>query len=187
MSAPLVFIGVVLALGVWLAAAYNALVRLRSAYRNAFARIEAQLRRRYDLIPNIVETAQAYLRHERETLRQVVSARDGAMNALEDAAENPGAPGPARALGLAEGKLGSLLGGLRVQMEAYPDLKADPVMARLGEDLASTENRIACAREAYNDSATAYNIKRNCFPTNLAARLLGHGRDAAQLSFDDDA
>lgn len=187
MSALLVFIGAVLALGAWLAAAYHALVSLRAGYRNAFARIEVQLRRRHDLILNIMETARAYPRYERETLRQVASARDRALNALEDAAENPGAPGPLRALGLAEGKLGSLLGGLRVRMETHPDLKDGPVMTRLGQELTSADNRIACAREAYNDSATAYNFKRNSFPTKLAARLLGHGRDAALLVLDDDA
>lgn len=187
MTGLLIFAAVVFVIAAFLVAVYNALVSLKARYQNAFSQIEVQLKRRYDLIPNLVETARAYMQHERETLENVIKARNGAMSALESAAAEPGAPGPMKALGLAEQKLGGLLGGLRVQFEAYPELKASQNMLQLGEELASTENRVAFARQAYNDSATVYNIKRNSFPTNLVAGIFGHKTDAELLSFADEA
>ena len=185
MPGLLIFAGVVFVLAVFMVATYNALVSLQARYKNAFSQIEVQLKRRYDLIPNLVETARAYMRHEKETLENVISARNGALDSLKAAAENPGAPGVMKALGLSEQKLGGLLGGLRVQLEAYPELKASANMMQLSEELSSTENKVAFARQAYNDAATSYNIRRRSFPANLVAGMFGHGADAELLSFAD--
>ncbi len=167
----------------YLIAVYNRLISLRARFENAFAQIEVQLTRRYDLIPNIVETAKAYLKHENDTLLRVIAARNEAVSTLKAAASHPENPESIEALNTAERRLGDSFGGLRVQMEAYPELKGNTVMMQLSEELSSTENRVAFARQAFNDAVTAYNIQRNSFPANMAAGAFGHTRDAALLQF----
>lgn len=150
---------------------YNGLVIARNLYRNSFAQIDVQLKRRYDLIPNLVETAKGYMSHERDTLEAVISARNQASGARSAAAANPGDPSAMMALGQAESGLGSVLGRLFALSEAYPDLKANQTMMQLSEELTSTENRVAFARQAYNDSVMQFNNQREVFPTNLIAGM----------------
>lgn len=150
---------------------YNGLVTLRNRFKNAFAQIDVQLKRRYDLIPNLVETAKGYLTHERGTLEAVIAARNSAHTAGAQAAANPGDPGAMKALSGAESGLSGALGRLFAVAEAYPDLKANQNMMQLTEELTSTENKISFARQAYNDSVMAYNTKREVFPTNVVAGL----------------
>jgi LemA protein len=150
--------------------AYNRLVAQRNRYKNAYAQIDVQLQRRYDLIPNLVETAKAYLKHERETLEAVVAARNAAFNASSKAARNPGELGAMQSLSEAEGQLMGSLGRLLAVAEAYPDLKADGTMMQLTEELTSTENKIGFARQAFNDAVTLYNTTREMFPSNLIAK-----------------
>jgi LemA protein len=169
----LVLVGVVVLLAAWLAGLYNGLVRLRNRYENAFAQIDVQLKRRYDLIPNLVETAKGYLKHERETLEAVIAARNRAVTAEQAAAKSPGDPAAMAELSRAEGVLGGVLGRLFALSEAYPDLKASETMNQLMEELTSTENRVSFARQAYNDAVTAYNTKRETVPTNLIANSFG--------------
>ncbi|MGQ9575716.1 MAG: LemA family protein [Thermoguttaceae bacterium] len=152
---------------------YNKLVTLRNRYRNAFAQIDVQLKRRYDLIPNLVETAKGYIKHERETLEAVTRARNLAVTAGQQAAANPGDPGAMRSLGSAEGQLTAALGRLFAVMEAYPDLKANQNMLALQEELSSTENKIAFARQAYNDAVMTYNTQRETFPSVIFAGMFG--------------
>ena len=166
---------------------YNQLVRLKARFENAFAQIEVQLKRRYDLIPNLVETAKKYMQHESETLMNVTAARNSALAALQAAAAKPGDTASIEALNTAEKTLASRLGGLNVQVEAYPELKANTIMMQLSEELASTENRVAFARQAFNDAVTDYNIQRKTFPTHLVAASFGHPKDAALLAFEDSA
>lgn len=163
--------GIAVLLVLWVIGQYNGLVRGRNAFRNAFAQIDVQLKRRYDLIPNLVETAKAYLKHERETLEAVIAARNQAAGACAAAAANPGSPGAMAALAQAESGLGGVLGRLFAVSEAYPELKANSTMMQLTEELTSTENRIAFARQAYNDSVMSYNNAREMFPANLVAGL----------------
>jgi len=148
---------------------YNGLVTKRNAYRNAFSQIDVQLKRRHDLIPNLVETAKAYLKHERETLEAVVAARNSAATAVRVAAANPGDPQAMQGLAAAEGALSGSLSRLLAVAEAYPDLKANQTMSQLMEELSSTENRIAFARQAYNDAVMGYNNARETFPGTLLA------------------
>jgi LemA protein len=148
---------------------YNGLVTKRNAFRNAFAQIDVQLQRRYELIPNLVETAKAYLKHERGTLEAVVAARNGAAAATRLAAAAPGDPGVMSGLAAAEGVLAGSLSRLLAVAEAYPDLKANGTMTQLMEELASTENRVAFARQAYNDAVMTYNNARETFPGSLIA------------------
>ena len=157
----------------FLVAIYNSLVALRNQFKNAFAQIDVQLRRRYDLIPNLVETVKGYMTHERETLDAVIQARNSAVNAGQKAAANPGNPEAMTNLNQAESQLTGTLGRLFALTEAYPDLKANTTMASLQEELASTENKIGFARQAYNDAVTAYNIKRESFPSSLVAGTFG--------------
>lgn len=164
---------------------YNKLVTLKNRYENAFAQIEVQLKRRYDLIPNLVEVAKSYLKHERETLEAVVEARNQASAALKGASENPGDANAMGQLAGAEGALGSAMGRLNVVMEAYPDLKANQNMAQLSEELTSTENKVAFSRQAFNDSVMEYNTYRQSFPPVVFAGLVGHGQDASLLQFED--
>jgi LemA protein len=178
---------VLAALVFYVVAIYNRLVSLRNRFKNAFAQIEVQLKRRYDLIPNLVETARAYMSHERETLEAVVAARNQALAGLQAAARDPGNADAIRQLASAEGGLGSALGRLSVVMEAYPDLKANQNMMQLSEELTSTENRVAFARQAYNDQVMAYNTYRQSFPQTLFAATFGHSDDAALLEFEDRA
>lgn len=177
-------IGIVLAVAVvlallWVLTAYNRLVRARNGYRNAFAQIDVQLQRRFDLIPNLVETAKAYMSHERETLEAVTSARAAAIAGLGAAQAAPGAPGAMQELAATQGALTSALGRFTVVAEAYPDLKASANMQQLSEELASTENRVAFSRQAYNDAVLKYNNTRETAPTNLIAGAFGF--DAAAL------
>jgi len=166
---------------------YNTLVNRRNRFQNAFAQIEVQLKRRYDLIPNLVETAKGYLQHERETLEAVIAARNTALAGLKALATQPGSAQSMAQLGQAEGALSSAMGRLNVTMEAYPDLKASQNMQQLSEELSSTENKLAFARQAYNDSVMAYNSYRQSFPPVLLAGVLGHGSDANLLEFADSA
>jgi LemA protein len=152
---------------------YNSLVALRNQFKNAFAQIDVQLKRRYDLIPNLVETAKAYLKHEHETLEDVTKARNIAMAASQTAAANPADPGAVKGMASAESGLSGALSRLMVVAEQYPDLKANQNMMQLTEELTSTENKIAFARQAYNDSVMAYNTSRETFPNVLLAGMFG--------------
>ncbi|KUJ49645.1 LemA family protein [Verrucosispora sp. FIM060022] len=163
---------------------YNGLVRARNTYRNAFAQIDVQLVRRHDLIPNLVETAKGYLKHERETLEAVIKARNAAVNAQATAAAAPGDPAAMQQLSGAENALTATLGRLFALSEAYPDLKANQNMMQLSEELTSTENRVAFARQAYNDAVMAYNNKREVFPSSLIAGMFSFG-PAALFEPDD--
>lgn len=148
---------------------YNKLVALRNRFKNAYAQIDVQLKRRYDLIPNLVETAKGYLKHERGTLEAVITARNAAASANTDAAANPGDPAAMQKLASAEGTLSGTLGRLFALSEAYPDLKANTTMLSLMEELTSTENKVSFARQAYNDSVMAYNTQREVFPSTIIA------------------
>jgi LemA protein len=148
---------------------YNKLVALRNRFKNAYAQIDVQLKRRYDLIPNLVETAKGYLKHERGTLEAVIAARSVAASANTDAAANPGDPAAMKRLASAEGTLAGTLGRLFALSEAYPDLKANTTMLSLMEELTSTENKVAFSRQAYNDSVMAYNTQREVFPSSVIA------------------
>jgi LemA protein len=169
----IVLVGLALVVVALVVGLYNALVRLRNRFQNAFAQIDVQLKRRYDLIPNLVETAKGYLSHERETLEAVIAARNRAVTAEKAAASAPGDPAAMAELGRAEGVLGGVLGRLFALSEAYPDLKANTTMNQLMEELTSTENRVSFARQAYNDAVTAYNTKRETFPSNVVAGSFG--------------
>ncbi len=179
----IVVVVVVLVVAIVAIIGYNGLVRRRNAYKNAFAQIDVQLTRRHDLIPNLVETAKGYLKHERETLESVVAARTGAVSAQEQARDNPGDPEAMQKLSGAENMLSETLGRLFALSESYPDLKANQNMMQLSEELTSTENRVAFARQHFNDSVMAYNNKRETFPTNLLAGMFGFD-SAALLEVD---
>ena len=166
---------VIVAIAIWVIAIYNGLVALRNRFKNAFSQIDVQLKRRYDLIPNLVETAKGYLKHERETLEAVIKARNQAQAAAQAAAANPGNPAAMQGLGQAEGALTGLLGRFFALAEAYPDLKANQNMAQLHEELTSTENKVAFARQAYNDSVMEYNTKRESFPDTIFAGMFNFG------------
>ena len=163
----LVLLGLIVFL--WVMGVYNGLVKLRNRFKNAFAQIDVQLKRRYDLIPNLVETAKGYMKHERETLDAVISARNQAVKISGDAASNPANAQAIQQLMGAEGALTGAMGRLFAVMEAYPNLKADTQMSQVMEELTSTENKIAFARQAYNDAVTTYNTQREVFPSNLIA------------------
>ena len=165
---------------------YNRLVTLRNRYKNAFAQIEVQLKRRYDLIPNLVEIAKGYMKHERETLEAVIQARNQAAGGLQKAALDPGNAEAITGLAAAEGALGGTLGRLFALSESYPDLKANQNMMQLSEELRSTENKVAFARQAFNDSVTQFNTYKQTFPTVVFAGMFGHGNDAAMLEFDSE-
>ncbi len=167
----LVLVLVVGVAAAWGVGIYNGLVTARNAFKNAFAQIDVQLTRRYDLIPNLVEVAKGYLKHERETLEAVIQARAAAVSGLAAAKANPGDPNAMASLGGAETGLAGALSRLMVVAEAYPDLKANQNMMQLTEELTSTENRVAFARQAYNDSVMAYNNKREVFPSNIIAGM----------------
>jgi LemA protein len=169
----LLVLGIVAAIFVFVIAIYNRLVTARNGYRNAFAQIDVQLTRRYDLIPNLVETAKGYLQHERGTLEAVIAARNAALQGLKAASGDPGNARTMEQLASADGALGGALGRLLAVVEAYPDLKANTTMQQLMEELTSTENRVAFARQAYNDAVLGYNNAREVFPNNLVAGTFG--------------
>ena len=177
MSILLIALGILAAivviLGLWVAGIYNALVTLRNRFKNAFAQIDVQLKRRYDLIPNLVETAKGYLKHEHETLEAVIKARNIAQAAAQSAAANPADANAMRGLGAAETGLTGALSRLMVVSEAYPELKANQNMMQLTEELTSTENKISFARQAYNDSVMIYNTTRETFPNVIFAGVFG--------------
>ena len=166
---------------------FNSLVSLRNRYKNAFAQIEVQLKRRYDLIPNLVETAKGYMKHERETLDSVIRARNAALSGLEAATADPGNAAAIKQLSGAEGELAGALGKLNVVMEAYPDLKASQNMMQLSEELTTTENKVAFARQAFNDAVMEYNTYKQSFPPVILAGAFGHAQDATLLEFEDSA
>jgi LemA protein len=167
----IVCLAAVVLLVLYVISSYNGLIRGRNQYRNGFAQIDVQLKRRHDLIPNLVETAKAYMSHERETLEAVIAARNMAESARSAAAANPGDPAKMQALAQAEGGLGGVIGRLFAVAEAYPDLKANQTMMQLSEELTSTENKVAFARQAYNDSVMSFNNAREAFPTNIIAGM----------------
>ncbi|OFZ21993.1 MAG: hypothetical protein A2X94_16175 [Bdellovibrionales bacterium GWB1_55_8] len=169
----LVFAGIVVLLLVFLIAIYNRLVALRNRFKNAFSQIDVQLKRRYELIPNLVETAKGYMAHERQTLEAVITARNAAASASTKASAHPEDAGSMKTLVQAEGALTGTLGRLFALSESYPDLKANQNMAKLMEELSSTENRVAFARQAYNDSVMVYNTARETFPNVLVAGPFG--------------
>jgi LemA protein len=191
----LVILGLGIAAVLWAVGIYNGLVTSRNAYRNAFAQIDVQLSRRYDLIPNLVEVAKGYMAHERETLEAVIRARSAAVSGLAGAKANPGDPAAMAQLAAAEQGLGGALGRLMVVSEQYPDLKANQNMMQLSEELSSTENRVAFARQAYNDSVMSYNNRREVFPSSVVAGTFNFApaalleitepsrRDAPKVSF----
>ena len=180
-----IVLGVVILFAFYLVAIYNKLVALLNQYKNGFAQIEVQLKRRYDLIPNLVETAKGYLKHESETLEKVIAARNSAQKSLENAHANPTDPKAIANLNGAETGLMSAMGGFNLVMEDYPDLKANENMMKLHEELATTENRIAFARQAYNDFAMSYNTYRQSFPNIIVANNAGHSQDVSLLEFAD--
>jgi LemA protein len=182
----LILIAVVVVLALWVVGIYNGLVAARNGYKNAFAQIDVQLTRRHDLIPNLVETAKGYLKHERETLEAVITARNQAVTAQKAAAANPGDVAAMQQLGGAENALTQTLGRLFALSEAYPDLKANQNMMQVSEELTSTENKVAFARQAYNDSVMGYNNRREMFPGSLVAGSFGF-QPAALLEIEDPA
>ena len=184
--ALLVVVVLAVVLVAWVIGLYNGLVVLKNRFKNAFAQIDVQLRRRYDLIPNLVENATGYLKHERETLTAVIEARNQAAGAAKALAAAPGDPTAVKAFSAAESGLAGVLSRLMVVVERYPELKADKQMAHVSEELTSTENRIAFARQAYNDSVTEYNTKREIFPTSIIAGVFNFA-PAALLESTDSA
>lgn len=181
-----VVIGFIALIGIYAVSVYNGLVKLRNMFKNAFSQIDVQLKRRHDLIPNLVETAKAYMAHESGTLEAVIAARNGAESARQAAAANPGDTLALQNLGAAEGGLGSMLGRLFAVAEAYPDLKANQNMMQLSEELTTTENKVAFSRQAYNDSVLSYNNQREIFPNNIFAGIFGF-TEAALFEIDSPA
>ena len=175
------------ALVIYVISIFNTLVALSNRFKNAFSQIEVQLKRRYDLIPNLVETAKGYLKHERETLDAVIKARNSASDNLSAAQSKPGDAATMQGLGQAEGNLAGALGRFNVLVEAYPDLKANQNMMQLTEELTSTENKVAFARQAFNDQVMEYNVYKQSFPQNIFAGMFGHAKDATLLEFADSA
>ena len=179
-----VFGGIALIFFFFMIGIYNRLVTLKNRFQNAFSQIEVQLQRRYDLIPNLIETVKGYMKHEKETLDAVIQARNSAMGSLQSCSANPGDAGAIAGLASAEGMLGGALGRLFALSEAYPDLKANENMSNLQEELSSTENKVSFSRQAFNDAVTAYNTNKQTFPPVFFAGMFGHGQDATLLEFE---
>ena len=175
---------VLIAIAAFLASIYNSLVRLRNQYENAFAQIDVQLKRRYDLIPNLVETAKGYMKHEQETLTKVIEARNQAISAQKQASANPGDPSSMKELAKAESGLDGAIGRLLMIAESYPDLKANQNMLSIQEELTSTENKVSFARQGFNDSVTNYNNSREVFPAVMVAGMFGFS-EAQLLEIED--
>jgi len=168
-----VIVGVVVLVALFIAGIYNGLVTLRNRFKNAYSQIDVQLKRRYDLIPNLVEAVKGYMAHEKGTLNEVIEARNRAMSAGQQVSANPGDPNAMQKLNQAEGQLGGAMSRLFALSEAYPDLKANTNMLQLQEELTSTENKVSFARQAFNDAVTAYNTKREVFPNVIFAGMFG--------------
>ena len=181
-----VIVGFVLVLTIFIIGLFNSLVGLRNRVKNSYAQIDVQLKRRYDLIPNLVETAKGYMKHESETLEAVINARNQAVSAASAASKDPTAGSAIQGVAEADGALTGALGRLMVVMEAYPDLKANENMMQVQEELTSTENKVAFSRQAYNDSVMGYNNKREMFPSNIVAGLFGFAF-AQSWELDDEA
>jgi LemA protein len=175
MVALLILLVIIVVVVFWAIGIFNGLVALRNRFKNAFAQIDVQLKRRYDLIPNLVEVAKGYMKHERETLDAVIKARNSAQGAAQAANAKPGDPAAMQALGQAEGALTGVLGRMFALAEAYPDLKANTNMLSLQEELSSTENKVAFARQAFNDAVMEYNTRRESFPGNIFAGMFNFG------------
>ncbi len=186
MSGMMYVLGAIALIVLFVIATYNKLVALRNRFKNAYAQIDVQLKRRYDLIPNLVEVAKSYMKHERETFEAVVNARNTAFAASNQAAQNPGDPDAMKKLGQAESNLGGALGRLFALAEAYPDLKANTNMMQLSEELTTTENRVAFARQAFNDAVMAYNTARETFPAVVFAGTLGF-HEAQLFAIENEA
>ncbi len=180
------FIAALVLLALFVVGTYNGLVGKRNRYKNAYAQIDVQLKRRYDLIPNLVETVKGYMKHERETLENVIKARNMAYTAAQGAAQNPGDPTAMKSLASAEGQLSAGLGRLLALSESYPDLKASQNMRDLTEELTSTENKVAFARQAYNDAVTSFNTAIQVFPAVMFAAMFGFS-SAALLEATESA
>jgi len=186
MNTFLIILAIIAALAIYLIVLYNGLITKRNRYKNAFAQIDVQLTRRHDLIPNLVETAKAYMKHERETLEAVINARNAAVTGLQNAAKDPTNPEAMKALSQAEQGLSGALGRLFALSEAYPDLKANENMMQLSEELTTTENKVAFSRQAFNDAVMDYNNQVEAFPSNLVANNFGF-RLAELLEIEDES
>lgn len=185
MTILLILLAILVVAVLWGVGVYNGLITSRNGYKNAFAQIDVQLQRRFDLIPNLVETAKGYLKHERETLDAVISARSAAQSGLAAAKANPGDPEAMATLAAAQGQLNAGLGRLLAVAEAYPDLKANQNMMQLTEELTSTENKVSFARQAFNDAVMSFNNKREVFPSSIIAGMFNFAA-AAQLAIPAD-